>query len=275
MSRPLRFFLPLLALLALILCAPLTGTSPAMASSALYATPSFHQVIDPRGYRPRQVTPARRIVRERAAKQRQLKQRQIASVERRRIAQAAKYRQEMRRKAAIKRQAEARRLAGTPVLEQGIEPEFRIGAARQRVAPRSEVRRVASLGDIRQVREEAAARHVEARVDIASQRMIVKVDGEVRHVWKVSTGRKGFATPRGAYRPGRMHASYFSRKYYNSPMPYSIFFRGGYAIHGTNAINRLGGVASHGCVRLATGNARTLFNLVRSAGSGRTRIVIT
>jgi lipoprotein-anchoring transpeptidase ErfK/SrfK len=137
-------------------------------------------------------------------------------------------------------------------------------------------RRLASLGD---VREQRAAREtassVEARIDIRTQRMVVKVDGEVRHVWKVSTGRHGYATPRGQYRPGRMHASYFSRKYYNSPMPYSIFFRGGYAIHGTTAVNRLGGPASHGCVRLATANARALFHLVKSAGAHRTRIIIT
>ena len=105
--------------------------------------------------------------------------------------------------------------------------------------------------------------------------MVVKVDGVVRHVWKVSTGRKGFVTPRGVYGPQRMHARYFSRKYYNSPMPYSIFFRGGYAVHGTTAINRLGGPASHGCVRLATANARTLFHLVQASGRHRTRIIIT
>jgi lipoprotein-anchoring transpeptidase ErfK/SrfK len=116
---------------------------------------------------------------------------------------------------------------------------------------------------------------VEARIDVASQRMIVSVDGRVRHVWKVSTGRAGFPTPRGVYRPQRLHVSYFSKKYYNSPMPYSIFFRGGYAIHGTNAISRLGGPASHGCVRLSVGNARTLFELVRATGPGRARIVIS
>jgi len=31
-------------------------------------------------------------------------------------------------------------------------------------------------------------------------------------------------------------------------MPYSIFFRGGYAIHGTYATGALGRPASHGCV---------------------------
>ena len=47
-----------------------------------------------------------------------------------------------------------------------------------------------------------------------------------------------------------MARSWFSTRYYGSPMPYSIFFHKGYAIHGTNYISRLGGPASHGCVRM-------------------------
>ena len=57
-------------------------------------------------------------------------------------------------------------------------------------------------------------------------------------------------------------------------MPHSIFFHGGYAIHGTNAIKRLGRPASHGCIRLHPSNARTLFNLVNRNGPRNTRIAI-
>ncbi|MCZ8314124.1 L,D-transpeptidase [Phreatobacter sp.] len=53
----------------------------------------------------------------------------------------------------------------------------------------------------------------------------------------------------------------------------AIFFRGGYAIHGTNMVGRLGQVDSHGCIRLAPGNARTLFEMV-ARQRGSTRIVI-
>lgn len=135
--------------------------------------------------------------------------------------------------------------------------------------------RMASLGNAPLSRFTApTSGRIEAQVDIRNQRMVVKVDGEVRHVWKVSTGKSGFATPRGVYGPKRMHATYFSRKYYNSPMPYSIFFRGGYAVHGTNDLKRLGGPASHGCVRLAVPHARALFQLVRAYGPARARIVI-
>lgn len=57
-------------------------------------------------------------------------------------------------------------------------------------------------------------------------------------------------------------------------MPHSIFFHGGYAIHGTNQVSRLGRRASHGCVRLHPANAATLFAIVRRQGSGATRIVV-
>lgn len=116
---------------------------------------------------------------------------------------------------------------------------------------------------------------VEARIDLKSQRMIVKVDGEVVHVWKVSTARRGYVTPRGAYAPRSMHKRYYSKKYDNSPMPYSIFFKGGYAVHGTQAVASLGRPASHGCIRLATAHARDLYNLVRTHGPQKSRIVIT
>ena len=94
-------------------------------------------------------------------------------------------------------------------------------------------------------------------------------------MWRVSTAGKGYHTPTGSYRPTRMARMWYSRKYDNSPMPYSVFFRGGYAIHGTGAVKRLGTPASHGCVRLHPRDAATLFSMIRQTGSKNTRIVIT
>ena len=116
---------------------------------------------------------------------------------------------------------------------------------------------------------------VVARIDLSSQRMTVSVNGIPYYSWPVSTARRGYVTPTGTYRPQRMYRKYFSKKYYNSPMPYSIFFRGGYAIHGSYAVNQLGSPASHGCIRLAPSNAATLYSLVQSHGAGNTVIVIT
>lgn len=119
----------------------------------------------------------------------------------------------------------------------------------------------------------AAVADVVIRIDKSSQRMSVVVDGHPRYLWEVSTGRPGYGTPTGVFRPEWLARTYFSKKYYNSPMPHSIFFHGGFAIHGTEAIHRLGGPASHGCVRLHPANAAALYALVR-ADVKHTRIVI-
>ena len=116
---------------------------------------------------------------------------------------------------------------------------------------------------------------VVVRIDKSSQRMAVSVDGTMRYSWPVSTGRRGYGTPSGVFRPQMMARRWFSRKYYNSPMPHAIFFYHGYAIHGTYDLRRLGGPASHGCVRLHPSHAAALFALVERRGRGNTRIVIS
>jgi lipoprotein-anchoring transpeptidase ErfK/SrfK len=105
--------------------------------------------------------------------------------------------------------------------------------------------------------------------------MAVSVDGATRYNWPVSTGRSGYGTPSGVFRPQTMARRWFSRRYYNSPMPHSIFFYHGFAIHGTNDISRLGGPASHGCVRLHPSHASALFALVERNGRSNTRIEIS
>lgn len=112
-------------------------------------------------------------------------------------------------------------------------------------------------------------------VDKSTQQMSVSVDGMPRYSFAVSTGRPGYGTPNGTYHPQRLAESWFSKLYYNSPMPHSIFFHGGYAIHGSYEINRLGGPASHGCIRLHPANAAALFELVKTQGLGATTIVVS
>ena len=111
-------------------------------------------------------------------------------------------------------------------------------------------------------------------VDVGGQKMEVYVDGKLRHRWPVSTGRDGYDTPGGSYRPQRLEKQWYSRKYDNAPMPNAVFFNGGYAIHGTTDTKRLGRAASHGCIRLHPSHAAQLYDLVEDHGSGRTRIVV-
>ena len=118
-----------------------------------------------------------------------------------------------------------------------------------------------------------AARLV-ADVNLSNQTMTVKKDGRVLYRWAISSGRKGYRTPTGTWGVKRMHTMWHSRKYDMSPMPYSIFFHRGYAIHGTNYVKRLGQPASHGCIRLHTTNAKRLYQLTRQVGAGNMRVRI-
>ena len=120
---------------------------------------------------------------------------------------------------------------------------------------------------------------VTAKVSISQQVMYLEVKngrGETQtYVWKVSTGKKGYATPTGAWKPTWLSKNHRSKTYDNAPMPYAVFFTGGYAVHATDAVSRLGKPASHGCVRLAPENAAAFFKLVNAYGKLNTEIVIT
>jgi len=110
-------------------------------------------------------------------------------------------------------------------------------------------------------------------IDKSAQKMTVTVNGEDRYTWPVSTGRDGYDTPSGDFQPFRMEKDHFSREWDDAPMPNSIFFtKIGHAIHGTYEVRNLGRPASHGCVRLSTQNAATLYALVKDEGVFNTRV---
>jgi lipoprotein-anchoring transpeptidase ErfK/SrfK len=132
---------------------------------------------------------------------------------------------------------------------------------------------VSATADAARKRPKAPA-PIQIHIDISSQRMSVRVNGFPYAYWKVSTARRGYYTPRGNFSVTRMAKIYYSRKYDNSPMPNSIFFHGGYAIHGSYYVKSLGRPASHGCVRLHPQNAAALYALVQRHGR-RARITLT
>lgn len=119
----------------------------------------------------------------------------------------------------------------------------------------------------------AAQANVLAKIDLGDQQMEVYVDGKLKHSWSISSGRKGYETPTGSYRPTRLEREWYSTQYDDAPMPYAVFFSGGYAIHG--GYSRVGRPASHGCIRLNNGNAATFFRLVEGRGSSSVRIQIS
>jgi len=113
-----------------------------------------------------------------------------------------------------------------------------------------------------------------AEIDIGTQTMTVSENGITKYHWKVSTARQGYVTPTGSYSAKWLSRDHRSKKYDNAPMPYAVFFNGGYAVHATYDVKRLGRPASHGCVRLLPQNAATFFSMTQEAGLHNTRIVI-
>ena len=105
------------------------------------------------------------------------------------------------------------------------------------------------------------------------QRMVVH-SSEGSYSWPVSTARRGYYTPTGTFHPYSLQPMHYSRKYDNAPMPHSIFFSGGYAIHATPHVGALGRPASHGCVRLSPSNAATLYGIVKNDREGTTIRII-
>lgn len=120
----------------------------------------------------------------------------------------------------------------------------------------------------------ASAETISITVDVSDQVMYIQSDTGVQEVYPVSTARKGYRTPRGDFKPYTMAKMHYSKKYDNAPMPHSIFFLDGYAIHATYDVNHLGRPASHGCIRLSPDHAARLYSMVRNAGMKNTYISI-
>jgi lipoprotein-anchoring transpeptidase ErfK/SrfK len=113
-----------------------------------------------------------------------------------------------------------------------------------------------------------------AQIDLARQTMVVSEDGEAKYTWPISSGTAEHPTPRGTFRPEWTAKMWYSRKYDNAPMPNAVFISGGVAIHATPYTRYLGSPASHGCIRLAPGNAATFYKLVHQHGLKATKVSV-
>jgi lipoprotein-anchoring transpeptidase ErfK/SrfK len=113
-----------------------------------------------------------------------------------------------------------------------------------------------------------------ASINLATQTMVVSERGKALYTWKISSGTRTHATPRGTFSPQWTAKMWNSRKYDWAPMPHSVFIHGGVAIHGTQHVGALGRPASKGCIRLAPANARTFYNLVQRHGMKATKVTI-
>lgn len=122
-----------------------------------------------------------------------------------------------------------------------------------------------------------------AEIIKSSQTLYLYIDGEIQDSFKVSTGKGKYETPELNLRPsGPVFIKYTSRKFPGGNyqglgnMPYAVFLRGGYAIHGTTPGNfpKLGTKASHGCIRLHPDNAKIFNELVKVIGLENTWVSV-
>jgi len=104
-------------------------------------------------------------------------------------------------------------------------------------------------------------------IDISDQSLKIYGSGELKGLYKVSTGMKGFPTPLGNFSVLRKSANVWSRDY-GCWMPYSLEFTAGLFIHELpywpggqrEGEGHLGIPVSHGCVRLGIGPAKEVYD---------------
>lgn len=98
-------------------------------------------------------------------------------------------------------------------------------------------------------------------IQLSTQRLIAWEGKKQVHAAIVSTGKASTPTPKGVfaiqsqYRSARMQGD----DYDIPDVPYTMYYSGGYGIHGAYWHNSFGTPISHGCVNVAVDHARWLF----------------
>lgn len=104
-------------------------------------------------------------------------------------------------------------------------------------------------------------------VSIKHQTLTAWRDGKIAYRFVISTGRKGYETPKGHYRILEKYENRWSYKW-SVWMPYAMRWFEGYFIHqlphkdGSSSnigASKLGTPDSHGCVRVDVGDAKRLY----------------
>jgi lipoprotein-anchoring transpeptidase ErfK/SrfK len=121
----------------------------------------------------------------------------------------------------------------------------------------------------RKAAKASSKKGVRVLVSLPQQRAYVFKGGVLAFTAPVSTGKRGHPTPVGTFRILLKKVHHNSSKYDNAPMPYMQRLTNyGIALHAGHVP---GYPASHGCIRLPRGYAKTLYGLTDSS----TRVTIT
>lgn len=100
------------------------------------------------------------------------------------------------------------------------------------------------------------------QIDLSEQRLITWEGGKPIFGVIVSTGKKSTPTPIGVFniytklKKTRMRGEGYDVK----NVPHTMYYQGGYGIHGAYWHNNFGTPVSHGCVNVAPNHAKKIFN---------------
>jgi hypothetical protein len=109
-------------------------------------------------------------------------------------------------------------------------------------------------------------------VSIPDHRLALIVDGDVKKVYPVATGRDETPSPTGSFKIANrvVNPTYYHQGKQVEPGPgnpvgtrWIGLDEKGYGIHGTNAPGSIGKSASHGCIRMAKKDLEEFFEIVR------------
>ena len=104
-------------------------------------------------------------------------------------------------------------------------------------------------------------------VDLGKQKLYAWEGGQIQKEFVVSTGMRYTPTVKGSFKiyikneKQNMKGSYPPYEpYFLKDVPYVMFFKGAYAIHGTYWHNKFGSRASHGCVNMRVDDAKWVYD---------------
>lgn len=100
------------------------------------------------------------------------------------------------------------------------------------------------------------------QIDLTQQKLMAWEGNDVVYAVTVSTGKTETPTPTGTFAIQTKHEeTRMQGDDYDVPdVPFTMYYYGGYAIHGAYWHNNFGTPVSHGCTNVAVNHAEWLFN---------------
>ncbi|MEP0754865.1 L,D-transpeptidase [Trichocoleus sp. Lan] len=190
------------------------------------------------------------------------------SVRARETAEQPSTRRSVRSRRAMRKRIRVRRTASSNRVRRGRRIASNKARVRRRVAS-NRVRRTRVASNSLRARR-SQRRWIE--VNLSKQRLIAWEGGRRVYSVRISSGKRSTPTRVGTFRIQSKHRTARMRgRDYNVPnVPYTMYYSGGYAIHGAYWHNRFGTPVSHGCVNVPVAQARKLY----SFASHGTKVVV-